>query len=260
MTVAAGPGRGESRGRGSDPDLLARAAEAAGLVTGPTRRSFLVLSAGAATGIVALGVRGAFGAEAPIVILENAQGLLLSDPSRCVGCLRCELTCTEHNDGRAQPALARIRVSRNLAFGPEGPTGGAAMQGSWGNGLVAPDTCRQCPHPGPCATACPEEAILSDPKTGARFVDEAACVGCRLCRRACPWDLIVFDEAKGKATKCFLCDGAPKCVEACPSGALRYVPWRDVTREAPPRTAVAGTVPPRTAQACLDCHVPRGRE
>jgi len=33
-----------------------------------------------------------------------------------------------------------------------------------------------------------------------------------------------------------------------------------VTREAPPRTAVVGTVPPRKAQACLDCHVRRGNE
>lgn len=57
--------------------------------------------------------------------------------------------------------------------------------------------------------------------TGARIVDASACVGCRLCLRSCPWNMISFDEQSQKATKCFLCQGHPKCVEACPSGALR---------------------------------------
>lgn len=46
---------------------------------------------------------------------------------------------------------------------------------------------------------------------------------------------MTFDEEQGKADKCFLCNGAPKCVEACPAAALRYVPWSDRTREATPR-------------------------
>jgi Fe-S-cluster-containing dehydrogenase component len=182
-------------------------------------------------------------------------GLVLADPSRCVGCQRCELACTEFNDGRAQPSLARIKVDRNINFGSEGPSGGARMQGVWGNALFIQDTCRQCPHPVPCATACPENAIKADPTTGARIVDTAACVGCRLCRGACPWNMIDFDEESQKATKCFLCHGNPKCVEACPSEALRYIPWRDLTRAPSPRSATLTVVTVDKAKGCLECHI-----
>ena len=238
-----------------EPEVIVRAAKAAGLGAALSRRKFLCLCAGTVTSLAAFNLCRAWGADDPLVIIDNAKGLLLADPSRCVGCLRCQLACTEFNDGRAQPSLARIKVDRNLNFGPDGPSGGVRRQGAWGDGLFIQDTCRQCPHPVPCATACPENAIKADPGTGARIVDTAACVGCRLCQRACPWNMINFDEESQKATKCFLCKGNPKCVEACPSGALRYVPWLDLTREALPRMAVLPVVPPEKAKECLDCHV-----
>jgi Fe-S-cluster-containing dehydrogenase component len=238
-----------------EPELMECAAKAAGFSAALSRREFLFLSAGAVTSLVALNIGRVWGADAPVIITDNAKGLLLADPSRCVGCLRCELACTEFNDGRAQPHLARIKVYRNLNFGPDGPSGGVRMQGAWGSGQFIADTCRQCPHPVPCATACPENAIKADPETGARIVDRSACVGCRLCLRACPWNMINFDEQSQKATKCFLCQGHPKCVEACPSGALRYVPWRDLTREAAPCKAALPVISPEKAKECLDCHV-----
>jgi len=235
-------------------ELIVRAAEAAGFGAALSRREFLFLSAGAVTSLAAFNICRAWGADAPLIIIDNATGLLLADPSRCVGCMRCELACTEFNDGRAQPSLARIKVGRNINFGPEGSSGGLGMQGAWGNGLFIVDTCRQCPHPVPCATVCPENAIKAEPGTGARIVDTASCTGCRLCRRACPWNMIGFDEESQKAAKCFLCQGNPKCVEACPSEALRYVPWRDLTREAAPRIGVLTVVPAEKASGCLECH------
>ena len=130
------------------------------------------------------------------------------------------------------------------------------MNGDWGDGLLVQGVCRQCPHPVPCATACPQDAIKFDPQTGARVVDPAVCVGCRLCQRACPWDMLAFDEEAGVATKCFLCHGQPKCVEACPAAALRYVPWRDLTRDGSPSRSSLSVVAPEKATACLDCHLP----
>ena len=232
------------------------AANAVGLGQALSRRGFLFLSALSVGGVAALGLRDAWGDSPPLVILDNAKGFILADPSRCVGCQRCELACVEYNDGKAQPALARLNVRASLNFGPQGPNGGLASQGLWGNGLVVQNVCRQCPHPVPCATACPNDAIRADPETGARIVDQKICVGCRLCLRACPWDMIVFDEDAGKASKCFLCDGKPKCVEACPAQALHYVPWRDLTRETPGRRATMTVVTPEKAAACLTCHVP----
>ena len=60
----------------------------------------------------------------------------------------------------------------------------------------------------------------------------------------------------GVATKCFLCHGNPKCVEACPAAALRYVPWRDLTRDGSPSRTSLSVVAPQQAKACLDCHLP----
>jgi Fe-S-cluster-containing hydrogenase component 2 len=126
--------------------------------------------------------------------------------------------------------------------------------GNWGNGLVVQDLCKQCPHPTPCANACPNDAIVVKPPTNARVVDPGKCSGCKMCQRACPWDMMCFDSDANQATKCFLCDGAPKCVEACPSGALAYIAWRDLTKLARPRVAPSAVVSPEKAQACIECH------
>jgi len=246
--------------RENSPELIRLAANAAGLGATLSRRGFLLLSASAVSGLTALGLCEALGASAPLVIMDNAKGMILADPSRCVGCQRCELACTEFNEGRAQPSQARIKIDRAMNFGPEGPTGGPAMQGTWGNALVVQGVCRQCPHPVPCATACPENAIVADPRTGARVVDAKKCVGCRLCQRACPWDMISFDEERQKASKCFLCNGKPKCVEACPSAALHFVPWRDITREGRAGAATLTALSAAKTKACVDCHAPSGKK
>lgn len=242
-------------GRRTPAALIHEAAIAVGLGEPLSRRGFLMFSACAVTSLAALGLSPALGANPPLVILDNAKGMILADPTRCVGCQRCELACVEYNDGKAQPSQARLKIARAVNFGLNGPTGGPNMQGAWGNGLVVQGVCRQCPHPVPCATACPEDAIVLDQGTGARVVDPKRCVGCRLCQRACPFDMIVFDEERQTASKCFLCNGKPKCVEACPAEALRYVPWRDLTRQGQ-RSGTLSLVTPEKGQACLQCHVP----
>jgi Fe-S-cluster-containing dehydrogenase component len=250
------------RGTPPAPEHIVRAARAAGLHEELSRRGFIILTAGTLAGAAVLGLGEALGASRrkagpPLVILDNARGVLLADPTRCVGCQRCELACSEGNDGVAQPSLSRIKISRALNYGPEGP--GQGPHGLWGDGLILQGVCRQCPHPVPCATACPQDAIVMDEKTGARVVDEAACVGCRLCQSACPWGMMVFDEARQKSSKCHLCHGRPRCVAACPSAALRFVPWRDLTREGPPPLPTFTALPAAKTAACIDCHAPTRR-
>ncbi|MCE5335953.1 MAG: 4Fe-4S dicluster domain-containing protein [Desulfobacteraceae bacterium] len=215
-----------------------------------SRRRVLKLCGATIAGMASWNCLGlSHGTGVPLIITENALGLVVADPTRCVGCRRCELACTEYNDGKSSHALSRIKVRRNQNFGPSGLYAGQRL-GDMGNGLIVQDFCKQCPHPVPCADACPNGAIELKPPTNARVIDEEKCTGCKVCLKACPWEMISFDPGKDKATKCFLCDGKPKCVEACPAEALLYVPWLDLTGRVPPR------VPPvaNRSQACVDCH------
>ena len=220
-----------------------------------SRRDFLRLGGVTLVGFSALSALGAKSQKKiPLIILDKAEGLVIADPTKCVGCQRCELACTEFNDGKASPSMARIKVNRNLNFGPQGAFTGQHGQGTWGTGLVTPDFCKQCPHPVPCSNACPNDAIVVQPPTNARVVDPQKCVGCKMCQRACPWEMMSFDSDTDKATKCFLCGGKPKCVEACPAGALHYVAWRDLTNKVPPRVVPTSVIPHQKATTCDDCH------
>jgi NAD-dependent dihydropyrimidine dehydrogenase PreA subunit len=113
-------------------------------ISGPgncfSRRQFLKLTGATIAGISAWGLFLANeGSAAPLIIIEQAEGLVVADPTRCVGCRRCELACTEYNDGKASPSLARIKVNRNLNYGPAGLYTRQGGQGNWGNGLVIQD-------------------------------------------------------------------------------------------------------------------------
>ncbi len=222
-----------------------------------TRRGFLKLSVSTGISLAAVSAFGGLAARsgfaAPAMpILTNAKGMILGDPSRCVGCRRCELACTEFNDGKSQPSIARVQVGRNYNFGSEGAREGFWRgDGEFGNFRLVQDTCKQCPHPVPCATACPQGAIVADAQTGARVVDAEKCIGCGLCNGACPWQMIQVDPDTKKATKCFNCG---QCAEACPTGALRLVAWRDLTKTTPPRVSAFKITAGQAAAECAPCH------
>jgi len=237
-----------------DKDTLCRIMNRLGLPAESSRRGFILSTLGV-TGITAAMAWAQKSATVPFVILENAEGILITDTTRCVGCRRCELACTEYNEGRSQPSLSRIKVARNYHFGPRGQREGfGRAAGEFGNFRMLPDTCLQCPHPLPCSVACPNEAIVADDKIKARRVDPNKCKGCRLCLQACPWEMMTFDEQSKKASKCFLCNGKPECVEACPALALRYLSWRDLTHDTPIRQAVSAVLRDPKAAGCPACH------
>src|SRR5512140_3691410 len=155
-----------------------------------TRRGFLKLSASAGLSFTAVaafgGLATASGFASPTMpIMTNAKGMILADPTRCVGCRRWELACTGFNDGKSQPSIARVQVGRNMNFGTTGAREGMfRTDGEFGNFRLVQDTCKQCPHPVPCATACAQGAIYADPTTGARLVDAEKCIGCGMCEGA----------------------------------------------------------------------------
>jgi Fe-S-cluster-containing dehydrogenase component len=219
------------------------------------RRGFIKIALSAGISLPAIAIWESMAFERGAVILTSAKGMLAADSTICTGCKLCELACTEYNEGRSQPSLARVKISRNYNFGPRGQrTGTSRGVGEFGNLRLVQDVCLQCPHPVPCATACPNEAIVADPKTGARIVDQKKCRGCRIRQRACPWEMTAFNETAGKATKCFLCNGKPECAEACPTGALRFVPWTDLSKAVPIRQAILPVARDYKSAGCGSCH------
>ena len=235
--------------------------ERLGLAKPTTRRGFLKLGAAAGVSLAMVSafsgmVKAAgFSGSPGLLIMTNAKGMILADPTRCVGCRRCEIACTVFNDGKSQASISRVKVGRNLNFGPKGASAGFWRgEGEFGNFRMIQETCKQCPHPVPCATACPQDAIQADPVTGARVVDASKCIGCGLCTGACPWQMIGVDSDTKKATKCFLCG---ECVSACPTGALSMVPWADETTGSPPRVAAMKITAATAATDCAPCHTKR---
>jgi Fe-S-cluster-containing dehydrogenase component len=229
-----------------------------------SRREFLKVAGIGGLGVTSLYLlgcaKGNGATAAPIparqVYVPHATMMILGDPTRCVGCRRCEIACTDYNEGKTQPSLARVKINRNYLFGPNG-----AQAGSWnglgifGNHRIIQDTCRQCPHPVPCLDACPYGAIEVVPPTNARVVNTQKCQGCKACQRACPWAMTTFDREANKASKCHLCAGDPQCVKACPTGALQYVPWTDRTKEVPARfIPVSAELPEDVKSTCAKCH------
>jgi Fe-S-cluster-containing hydrogenase component 2 len=120
----------------------------------------------------------------------------------CTGCGICTLVCSQRLLGGYNPHRALLRVRH-----------------SHENLYHHPVVCNQCQN-AYCAKVCPVTAIGRNGATGAMEVDHTRCVGCNLCHRYCPIGVVGVDPELKKSVKCDLCQGAPACVAACPTGAL----------------------------------------
>jgi Fe-S-cluster-containing dehydrogenase component len=148
--------------------------------------------------------------------LEKATGeyALIIDLNECVGCGACEVACNLRN---ALPA--------GQSFVQRIPKGEGKDR--W----YLTVQCQHC-QDAPCATVCPTRATYRHP-SGVLLINEKACVGCKYCAVACPYDARIFDERTGVAAKCSLClpwvleGGQPACVQACIEGARIFGPRDD---------------------------------
>jgi Fe-S-cluster-containing hydrogenase component 2 len=88
--------------------------------------------------------------------------------------------------------------------------------------LDVPMQCQQCDDPA-CMNICPVEAIEVDDATGAKVINYDKCIGCNMCKIACPFGAVSVDPLTKKVVKCDLCSGDPACAKFCPTGAIEYM-------------------------------------
>ena len=210
------------------------------------RRDFLKIAAG--SGILLAAGEPAFARE-PKTLPSEAVGILY-DATVCIGCKVCQVACKEHNDmpveHTAPEALWDDPIdlsSKTLCIIKAYKDGTGETKDSETNGFsFIKRHCMHCVDPS-CASACPVTALKKDPQTGVVTYNKDACIGCRYCQVACPYNVpkFEFDKPFPRIRKCQLCNHRFKegkfsaCCEYCPTGASIFGKVTDLLEEAKKR-------------------------
>jgi carbon-monoxide dehydrogenase iron sulfur subunit len=121
----------------------------------------------------------------------------------CTGCGLCQLACSLVKAKEANPARSRIFIERLVM-----------------DGIMMPHICLNCAKP-PCIEACRRKAINKDARTGWVTIDKDRCNDCTLCIAACPY-LAITLTPEHEVLLCDVCEGNPRCVAMCPTGAIQF--------------------------------------
>lgn len=196
------------------------------------RRGFLKMAGASAVAVAFLGGAAAASASRPAFPkMAMSSGVILPDPSLCIGCLTCEVACSQVHVAAGMSGVSRIRIYN----APEVKLNPEIERAYPGRGTFKQQDCLMCPD-APCLPVCPNGSLHTDPKTGARVINESTCIACGKCEDACPFDTIeearatnqlptkqssriIYDSIKNVYTKCDLCSWRPEgpaCVEKCP--------------------------------------------
>jgi Fe-S-cluster-containing dehydrogenase component/Ni/Fe-hydrogenase subunit HybB-like protein len=133
------------------------------------------------------------------------------DNRKCIGCHACSTACKSEN---------QVPLGVNRTWVKYTETG------------RYPDTkrhfqvtrCNHCANP-PCVRICPVGAMVQR-NDGIVAFEADACIGCKACLQACPYDAIYIDPETGTAAKCHYCGHRvesgiePACVVVCPEHAI----------------------------------------
>lgn len=197
------------------------------------RRRFLQGLIGG-TGLSVISTSG-FALDPGNIPLANTPSVLV-DVTRCIGCRACMRACKTANDLPNDTDLSvGFPVSwdhQDLRFDQwtvVNPQTGLNADGA----KVTRNVKRQCMHclEPTCVSVCPVGALTKS-ELGPILYSEDRCIGCRYCIMACPFDIPKYEWTSGLSPvvgKCQFCTRKrlsqgelPGCVEACPTGALKF--------------------------------------
>lgn len=150
-----------------------------------------------------------------------AYGWLL-DYKRCIECRACESACKQWNSVETgiDVRFRLVRKSESGAF-PNVRT------------LALSLACNHCEDPY-CVKYCPTRAMYQRPD-GVVLVDQDKCIGCKLCWEFCPYQAPQFNTKTKKVQKCTMCIDRieqglkPACATLCPTGALQWGKWEEIS-------------------------------
>lgn len=144
----------------------------------------------------------------------------------CNGCKACMSACKDRSD-----LPVGVNWRRVYEYG-----GGSWIPDAENREILIPNnvfsyalsiSCNHCEN-AVCVEGCPTGAMYKREEDGLVLVDTDACIGCRYCEWACPYEAPQFDEELGVVTKCDGCQDLvargekPVCVDACVMRALDF--------------------------------------
>jgi anaerobic dimethyl sulfoxide reductase subunit B (iron-sulfur subunit) len=159
----------------------------------------------------------------------SAYGWLF-DPKRCIECSACEAACKQWNQVETG---VNVRYRRVRSY----------EEGTFPNVRVTAISmsCNHCETP-TCARACPAKAIRKR-ADGIVLLDTNQCVGCGQCFKFCPYGAPQMNFLTRRSYKCTMCADRidqnlqPACATVCPTGALRWGPWEEISSHGTDRMA-----------------------
>ncbi len=163
------------------------------------------------------------------------------DVAICNGCYCCQIACKDEHVANDWTPYAKPQPDTGQFWiGVQETVRGSVPKVKVSYSLKM---CMHC-EDAPCALACPVPGAIYARDDGLVIVDPEKCTGCKACVGSCPYDALSFNDGLNIAQKCTGCahlldDGwdAPRCADACPTGALLF------GEEAELREAVAGADP-----------------
>jgi Fe-S-cluster-containing dehydrogenase component/formate-dependent nitrite reductase membrane component NrfD len=133
------------------------------------------------------------------------------DHRKCIGCHACTLACEVEND----VPLGGFRTWVKYIEKGEFPNT---------RRYFSIERCQHC-EDAPCVEICPTRSLYKRNDGIVDFAPEA-CIGCKSCMQACPYDALYIDPRSHTAAKCNYCAHRtdrgllPACVIVCPTKAI----------------------------------------